>query len=79
MPIIYERAFGGTTSPPPPKNNSRVEDLFSEFFGERSGSAKRTAAGKGVDNHFELAITFEEAMLGGTRRVKLPDGNCRSW
>lgn len=70
----FERAFGGAAAPPPPKNNSRVEDLFSEFFGDRSNTAKRPAAGKAVDNHFELVITFEEAMLGGTRRVKLPDG-----
>jgi DnaJ-class molecular chaperone len=69
----FERAFGAGPSAPPPKNNSRVEDLFSEFFGERNGSTKRTQAGKGVDNHFELQLTFEEAMLGGTRRVKLPD------
>jgi len=68
----FERAFGASPGAPPPKNNSRVEDLFSEFFGERNGSAKRAEPGKGVDNHFELQITFEEAMLGGTRRVKLP-------
>jgi DnaJ-class molecular chaperone len=70
----FERAFGGGAGAPPPKNNSRVEDLFSEFFGERNGQAKRTPPGKAPDNHFELQITFEEAMLGGTRRVKLPDG-----
>lgn len=70
----FERAFGGSTGPSPPKNNSRVEDLFSEFFGDRSSGGKRPTPGKGVDNQFDLVITFEEAMLGGTRRVKLPDG-----
>ncbi len=70
----FERAFGGSASPPPPKNNSRVEDLFSEFFGDRTSGGKRQNHGKGVDNQYDLIITFEEAALGGTRRVKLPGG-----
>ena len=69
----FERAFGGAATPPPPRNNSRVEDLFSEFFGER-GTGKRPSNVKGVDNSYELMITFEEAALGGTRRLKLPGG-----
>lgn len=70
----FERAFGGSKAGTSTRNDNRVEDLFSEFFGDRSGGQKRSPAEKGVDSHFELQITFEEAMLGGTRRVKLPDG-----
>ncbi len=68
----FERAFGGGTANDAKK--SRVEDLFSEFFGERSSGRKRPAPGKGLDSHYDLAVTFEEAALGGTRRVKLPGG-----
>ena len=56
------------------EDKSRVEDLFSEFFGERSAGARRPSPGKGLDSHYDLAVTFEEAALGGTRRVKLPAG-----
>jgi len=70
----FERAFGPGKPGQPPKNDNRVEDLFSEFFGDRNGSPRRPPPGKGVDSHFELQITFEEAVLGGTRRVKMPDG-----
>jgi len=69
----FERAFGSGSASEPKK--SRVEDLFSEFFGERSGGArKKPTPGKGLDSHYDLSITFEEAALGGTRRVKLPAG-----
>ncbi len=67
----FERAFG---LGPAAERKSRVEDLFSEFFGERSGNRTRPAPGKGLDTHYDLNVTFEEAALGGTRRVKLPDG-----
>lgn len=69
----FERAFGGSPSSEP-KGKSRVEDLFSEFFGERTTARKRPSPGKGLDSHYDLAVTFEEAALGGTRRVKLPGG-----
>jgi|CXWL01.1.fsa_nt_gi DnaJ-class molecular chaperone len=68
----FERAFGVG---PATEKKSRVEDLFAEFFGERSAGRKRPAPGKGLDTHYDLHITFEEAALGGTRRVKLPAGN----
>jgi DnaJ-class molecular chaperone len=67
----FERAFG---LGPAAERKSRVEDLFSEFFGERTGNRTRPAPGKGLDTHYDLSVTFEEAALGGTRRVKLPDG-----
>lgn len=69
----FEKAFGGSAPPNASKKDSRVEDLFSEFFSDRTGT-KKPSPGKGVDTHFELQITFEEAMLGGNRRVKMPDG-----
>ena len=56
------------------RKQSRVEDLFSEFFGDRSTGKKRPAHGKGIDTTYDLAVTFEEAALGGTRRVKMPNG-----
>jgi DnaJ-class molecular chaperone len=69
----FERAFGSGSASEAKK--SRVEDLFSEFFGERSaGGRKKPTPGKGLDSHYDLSITFEEAALGGTRRVKLPAG-----
>lgn len=67
----FERAFGGGSTN---EKKSRVEDLFSEFFGERSSGRKRPSPGKGLDSHYDLSVTFEEAALGGTRRVKLPGG-----
>lgn len=68
----FARAFGlGQT--PDGRRKKRVEELFSEFFGERQKGAKG-AARKGIDSQYELSITFEEAILGGTRRVKMPNG-----
>jgi DnaJ-class molecular chaperone len=68
----FDKAFGVG---PATEKKSRVEDLFAEFFGERSSGRKRPTPGKGLDTHYDLHITFEEAALGGTRRVKLPSGN----
>lgn len=70
----FEKAFGLGPATEKEKK-SRVEELFGEFFGERSSARKRPAPGKGLDTHYDLHITFEEAVLGGTRRVKLPSGN----
>ena len=67
----FDKAFGVG---PASERKSRVEDLFAEFFGERSNGRKRPTPGKGLDTHYDLLITFEEAALGGTRRVKLPSG-----
>jgi DnaJ-class molecular chaperone len=68
----FEKAFGVG---PVAEKKSRVEELFGEFFGDRTSGRKRPAPGKGLDTHYDLHITFEEAVLGGTRRVKLPSGN----
>lgn len=69
----FERAFGGTVGGSGPKSESRVEDLFAEFFGDRQESPARGARTSEAEGQFDLQITFEEAVLGGTRRVKLPD------
>jgi DnaJ-class molecular chaperone len=70
----FERAFGGNVGGAAPKSESRVEDLFAEFFGDRQEGTTRRAKDGEAGSHFDLQITFEEAVLGGSRRVKLPDG-----
>ena len=67
-------ASGATNGSADGRKQSRVEDLFSEFFGDRSTGKKRPAHGKGIDTTYDLSVTFEEAALGGTRRVKMPNG-----
>jgi DnaJ-class molecular chaperone len=69
----FEKAFGMQPNMDT-RRKRRVEDLFAEFFGERQKGEKRGSARKGVDTHYDLTITFEEAVLGGTRRVKMPNG-----
>ena len=69
----FEKAFG-TQPTSESRRKRRVEDLFSEFFGERQKGEKKSATRKGVDSLYDLVITFEEAVLGGTRRVKMPTG-----
>jgi DnaJ-class molecular chaperone len=51
----------------------RAEDIFSDLFGG-GGGRRQAQPRRGQD--FELAVTvsFNEAALGGTRRVTLPDG-----
>lgn len=69
----FEQAFGGKSASnrerQTSKSESRVEDLFAEFFGDQAEGAAHSDA-----EQFDLQITFEEAVLGGTRRVKLPGG-----
>lgn len=69
----FEKAFGAQNNPDA-RRKRRVEDLFAEFFGERKNGEKRGSTRKGVDTHYDLTIAFEEAVLGGTRRVKMPNG-----
>jgi DnaJ-class molecular chaperone len=69
----FEKAFGAQPNLDS-RRKRRVEDLFAEFFGERQKGEKRGSARKGVDTHYDLTIAFEEAVLGGTRRVKMPNG-----
>jgi DnaJ-class molecular chaperone len=70
----FEKAFGLQPNMDT-RRKRRVEDLFAEFFGERQkGEKKGATTRKGVDALYDLTITFEEAILGGTRRVKMPNG-----
>lgn len=81
----FEKAFGGNPSGASDtgagaghgngrRDPHRVEDLFAEFFGDRDAGGARAEASSPGGKAFELQITFEEAVLGGSRRVKLPDG-----
>jgi len=51
-------------------------DFFSELFGQaRQGSrARGSAAFKGADLRYRLAVDFTDAALGVKRRVTMPDG-----
>jgi len=51
----------------------RAEDIFSDLFG--SGGRRRAQARKGEDYELAITVSFNEAALGGTRRVTLPDGH----
>jgi DnaJ-class molecular chaperone len=55
----------------------RAEDIFADLLGGGLGGGgrrRRNAPRKGEDYALALTIGFEEAALGGTRRVILPDG-----
>jgi DnaJ-class molecular chaperone len=69
----FEKAFGMQPNLDT-RRKRRVEDLFAEFFGERQKADRKSSTRKGVDTLYDLSITFEEAVLGGTRRVKMPNG-----
>lgn len=71
-------------------NFEEAESVFSDFFRFTGGGKRRTASGptgsrsrgpfggggreKGLDINYEMTIGFEEAILGGTRRLALNDG-----
>jgi DnaJ-class molecular chaperone len=50
----------------------RPEDIFSDLFG--GGGKRRSQARKGEDYELATTVSFTEAVLGGTRRITLPDG-----
>lgn len=51
------------------------EDIFAEFFGGGSRSRQQQEAPpRGQDINYELDVTFQEACLGGTKRVTLGGG-----
>ncbi|NWH09263.1 MAG: DnaJ domain-containing protein [Alphaproteobacteria bacterium] len=58
------------------EDRSRFEDLFGDIFGGafRKQQKARTTGAKGADISYTVTITFEEAALGGTKRVTMPDG-----
>ena len=49
-----------------------LEAMFGSMFG--GGGARRGGPGRGQDRHYTLTIGFVEAVVGGTRRLSLPDG-----
>jgi DnaJ-class molecular chaperone len=50
----------------------RAEDIFSDLFG--GGGGRRSQARRGDDYDVAITVSFNEAALGATRRVTLPDG-----
>ncbi|HAH10492.1 MAG TPA: molecular chaperone DnaJ, partial [Alphaproteobacteria bacterium] len=69
----FEKAFG-LHSNPDNRRRRRVDDLFAEFFADERRDSKPSSTRKGLDLLYDLSITFEEAVLGGLRRVKMPNG-----
>jgi DnaJ-class molecular chaperone len=54
----------------------RAEDIFSDLLGGLGGGRRgRAQARKGEDSAVATTVSFEEAALGGTRRVLLPSGD----
>ena len=52
----------------------RAEDIFSDLLGGLGGGRRRAAQPrKGEDFAFNMTISFDEAVTGGTRRITLPD------
>ena len=52
-----------------------AEDIFSEILGGRRGSARgQTRVAKGEDFSAAVIVSFAESVMGGTRRVMLPNG-----
>ncbi|MGD0864634.1 MAG: J domain-containing protein [Rhizomicrobium sp.] len=52
-----------------------AEDIFSDLLGGLGGGRRRGAQPrKGEDFSFQMTISFDEAVAGGTRRITLPDG-----
>ncbi|WP_201727938.1 DnaJ C-terminal domain-containing protein [Acidocella sp. C78] len=55
-----------------PWTTDDLEAMFGSMFG--GGGAGRGGPGRGQDRHYTLTIGFVEAVVGGTRRLSLPDG-----
>jgi DnaJ-class molecular chaperone len=52
----------------------RAEDIFSDLLGGLGGGRRRAnQPRKGEDFAFNITISFDEAVTGGTRRITLPD------
>ncbi len=51
----------------------RAEDIFSDLFGG-GGGRRRAQPHKGEDIELGVTVGFDEAALGGSRRVTLPSG-----
>jgi molecular chaperone DnaJ len=52
-------------------------DIFGEFFG--SGTGRRRGRGRGEDLRYNLTLTFEEAVSGAEKKIKIPrHGPCET-
>lgn len=55
----------------------RAEDIFSDLFGGLGGgrAKRRNTPQRGEDYEMGIIVGFDEAALGGTRRMTMPSGN----
>lgn len=58
-------------------NGSDLQDIFSEFFGDLgdifgTGSRRGSRARRGDDLQYELEISFEDAVFGASKEIRLP-------
>ena len=52
-------------------------DIFGEFFG--TGTGRRRGRGRGEDLRYNLTLTFEEAVSGSEKKIKIPrHGSCET-
>jgi len=60
---------------------SGFEDVFGDIFGEFFGgaTARRRGRGRGEDLRYNLSLSFEEAVAGTEKKIKIPrHGPCES-
>ncbi len=65
----FKFAFGG-------EDNFRPQEFFSDLFGSKGPQARqpRSTKKRGADINYKLKVSFLEAIKGGKRRVRLPNG-----
>ncbi|MBB96551.1 MAG: molecular chaperone DnaJ [Rhodobacteraceae bacterium] len=64
----YGPGFGG-------KADDNLQDLFSDFFGQRARAGMRPKpAAKGADLRYEIEVDFLDAARGAKRKVTMSDG-----
>jgi len=57
-----------------PGGAAGFEDIFADLMGGRRGGARASRAQKGEDFSAAVTVSFDEAAVGGTRRVVLQNG-----
>ncbi|MDJ0686300.1 MAG: DnaJ C-terminal domain-containing protein [Alphaproteobacteria bacterium] len=55
-------------------DEDEAEDFFGDIFGRRRGRT-RTVRMRGKDVNYTISVSFEDAVRGGKRRLKLYDGS----
>jgi DnaJ-class molecular chaperone len=68
------RPGGGASTRGPSGRFEDISDLFSDLFTERGAGPRRAQTQKGADIKAKVQISFEEAMRGTKRRVKVVGG-----